>query len=237
MGHLDENDNIKRPMKSFLDMLIENESQLSDEYIREEVDLILFAGHDTTYSAMIWFLYCIAGNQTAQDKLYEEVNGVFGDSDRDCTTQDIKEMKYLECCIKECLRIYPSAPAVMRCLTEDVQVGDYWLPAGVSVALSFYGAHHDPTVFEDPEEFKPERFLSGNCQHNPFSYLPFSAGVRNCIGQKYGMLEVKVILSTLIRHFRFSVTEESKRIVIPCNEIVLKPKTTMPLVITRRNPL
>ena len=56
-------------------------------------------------------------------------------------------------------------------------------------------------------------------------------------GQKYGMLEVKVILSTLIRHFRFSVTEESKRIVIPCNEIVLKPKTTMPLVITRRNPL
>jgi len=143
-------------------------------------------------------------------------------------------MNYLECCIKETLRLYPSVPAVMRCLTDDIQIGDYLIPAGTSVALMLYGMHRSPQVFEDPDEFKPERFFRENRHQNPFSYLPFSAGVRNCIGQKYGMLELKVVLSTLIRHFHFSIKEESKKVVIASSEIVLKPKTTMPLTIAYR---
>ena len=134
---------------AFLDLLIkasENGADLTDDDIREEVDLVMFAGHDTTASAMTWFLYCIARHPEQQvfenslifieihylfthsfvlykKLLMEEVDQVFGDSDRLCTNQDVTELIYLECCIKETLRLYPSVPAVMRRLTEDVVIG------------------------------------------------------------------------------------------------------------------
>ena len=72
---------------------------------------------------MIWFLYCIAQNEAVQEKLFEEMNGIFGQSDRDCTAEDVAEMKYLDCCVKESMRLYSPIPSVMRSLTDDVQVG------------------------------------------------------------------------------------------------------------------
>ena len=87
----------------------------------------MFAGHDTTASAMTWFCYCIARHPEEQEKVMEELDRVFGndhqDWDRPCTNQDLSELKYLECCIKETLRLYPSVPAVMRSITEDIQIG------------------------------------------------------------------------------------------------------------------
>lgn len=223
---------------AFLDLLIkasENGAELSDDDIREEVDTVMFAGHDTTASAMTWFLYCIARHPEQQQMVMDEVDQLFGDSDRPCTTQDATELKYLECCIKETLRLYPSVPAVMRCLTEDVEIGGYTLPAGVSVALMIYGMHHNPSVYPDPEEFKPERFLPENSVgRHPFSFIPFSAGPRNCIGQKYGLLEIKVVLVNLLRRFRFSVKDASTPMLIPSSEVVLKPKNGVPLILSKR---
>ena len=138
------------------------------------------------------------------------MNDIFGDSDRFCTVEDTMEMKYLDCAIKESMRLYPSIPAIMRKLSEEVQIGillmillksmfgytamqyfccyctkgDYKLPSGISVAFMFYAMHHNPQIFQDPEVFKPERFLypEANSERHPFSFLPFSAGNRNCIG-------------------------------------------------------
>lgn len=73
---------------------------------------------------MTWFLYCIARHPEEQELVMEELKQVFGDDwERPCTNQDLSELKYLECCIKETLRLYPSVPAVMRCLTEDIEIG------------------------------------------------------------------------------------------------------------------
>ena len=178
-----------------MDLLIsasENDNSLTDDDIREEVDLSMFAGHDTTASAMTWFLYCIAKHPKEQDLVTDELNQVFGESDRPCTTQDITELKYLECCIKETLRLYPSVPAVMRTLTEEVKVGDYCIPTGVSVALMFYGMHRNPDIFTEPDAFKPERFLpEQSIDRHPYSYVPFSAGPRNCIGKKNIFISVQ----------------------------------------------
>lgn len=116
----------------------------------------------------------------------------------------------MECCIKESLRLYPSVPAIMRHLTEDVVIGlaltdsmiilfiyrpwtrcfsgGHTIPAGVSIALMIYGMHHNPLVYEDPEIFKPERFSGENSsERHPYSFIPFSAGPRNCIGTCYNV--------------------------------------------------
>lgn len=149
---------------------------------------------------------------------FDEVDEMFEESDRSCTPQDAAELKYLECCIKEAMRLFPSIPAVMRTITEDTKIGDYTLPAGLSVALLIYGMHRNPSVYPDPDVYKPERFLpEQSAGRHPYAFLPFSAGPRNCIGktrfthfhfvflnlffiiianlgQKYAMLELKVVL-------------------------------------------
>ncbi|XP_046449670.1 cytochrome P450 4c3-like [Daphnia pulex] len=223
---------------AFLDLLIaasENGANLSDDDIREEVDTVMFAGHDTTASAMTWFLYCLAMHPHHQDLVTEEVDQIFGDSDRPCSIQDVAELKYLECCIKETLRLYPSVPAVMRYITEDIHVGGYKIPAGVSVSLMIYGMHHNPLVYPDPQTFNPERFLPENVLgRHPYAFVPFSAGPRNCIGQKYGLLEIKIVLANLLRRFRFSVADPSKPMLIPSSEVVLKPKQGVPLIVSKR---
>ena len=135
--------------------------------------------------------------------------------------------------------------------------GGYTLPAGVSVALMIYGMHHNPSVYPDPEIFKPERFLPENSVgRHPFSFIPFSAGPRNCIGkfkkklicsilfslitiwnfsgQKYGILEIKVVLANLLRRFQFSVKDASTPMLIPSSEVVLKPKKGVPLILSKR---
>nr|QST15028.1 CYP4BY4 protein [Diaphanosoma celebensis] len=223
---------------AFLDLLINaaaNGADLSDDDIREEVDTTMFAGHDTTASAMTWFLHCISKHPEEQQKIFDEVDAVFGHSDRPCTTHDMTQLKYLECCIKEALRLYPSVPGIMRNLTDDVEIGGYTLPAGASVAIVIYGMHHSPKVYPDPEEYKPERFLPENSVGRPpYAFIPFSAGPRNCIGQKYAMMEIKVVLSTVMRHFRFSSADPSSELLIPSSEVVLKPAETVPVIVQRR---
>ena len=98
-----------------------------------------------------------------------------------------------------------------------------------------YGMHHNPNVYEEPELFRPERFRAeGSAGRHPYAFLPFSAGPRNCIGQKYGALELKVILATLVRRFRFDGVDETPDLQLPSSEIVLKPHAGMPLIVTPR---
>ncbi|XP_045033223.1 cytochrome P450 4c3-like [Daphnia magna] len=213
-------------------------ADLDDNGIREEIDLITFAGYDTTSAAMVWLLYLIAKHPKHQQLIVDELDSVFGgDQDRPCTTQDISELKYLECCIKETMRLYPSVPFVMRSLTEDVEIGGYTIPAGVTVVPSFYAIHHNPCVYPDPEAFKPERFFPENSiGRHPYAFIPFSAGPRNCIGQKYAMLELKVVFANMLRRVEFSVSDQ----VIsdaPDLGFVLKPKHGVRLAISKRNSM
>ncbi|XP_046632819.1 cytochrome P450 4c3-like isoform X2 [Daphnia pulicaria] len=119
------NDDEPKKKLPFLDMLIKDlgKDHFSDSDIKDEVNAFLGASQ-TTALAFTWFLYMIAKNRDHQQLLQEEVDAIFGDSDRPCTAQDMTELKYLECCIKETLRIYPSLPIVLRCLTEDCNIGN-----------------------------------------------------------------------------------------------------------------
>ncbi|XP_073828615.1 uncharacterized protein [Musca autumnalis] len=193
---------------AFLDILLQstvNGEPLSNEDIREEVDTFMFEGHDTTTSAMSFALYLIARHSEVQNRLFEEIKQIIGnDPNKVLTYRDLQEMKYLECVIKESLRLYPPVPAIGREITEDIALGDVVLPAKTNVILSFSLIMRDPDNYSDPDTFKPERFLAdGECgpQTNPFVYTPFSAGPRNCIGQRFAMLEMKAVITKMLLHF------------------------------------
>ncbi|RXG57809.1 hypothetical protein Avbf_02579 [Armadillidium vulgare] len=116
----------KKKRQAFLDLLIEYSEQnefLTEENIREEVDTFMFEGHDTTAAGINWTIYLLGRNPEIQEKVYKELESIFEKSERPASYADIREMNYLEYCIKESLRLLPSVPYFSRCLTEDMIIG------------------------------------------------------------------------------------------------------------------
>lgn len=102
------------------------------------------------------------------------------------TTQDIQDLQFLERCIKEALRLYPSVPLIARRLNNDLILDKYTIPSGTTAIIVTYMLHRDPNVFAHPEKFNPDNFLPERCENrHPYAYIPFSAGPRNCIGKGY----------------------------------------------------
>jgi len=174
---------------AFLDLLLESSqggTVLSDRDIREEVDTFMFEGHDTTATNMSFTLWLLASHPEVQARCVEELEAIFeGDQERPATSQDLAAMKYLDTCLKESLRLYQSVPIISRILGEDLEVDGMFIPANTNAILFPFLLHRDPKTFPDPNRFDPERFSLENQQgRHPYSYVPFSAGPRNCIGQK-----------------------------------------------------
>nr|XP_054759898.1 cytochrome P450 4c3-like [Lytechinus pictus] len=104
-------------------------------------------------------------------------------------------MSYVNCVVKESLRLMPTVPGIVRNLEDDIIVDGKVVPKGTSIFVNIVGVHRDPEQFPDPARFDPDRFLPDNsAKRHPFAFIPFSAGPRNCIGQRFAMMEVKVIL-------------------------------------------
>lgn len=109
---------------------------------------------------------------------------MFGNSDRPCTIEDANKLKYLECCIKESLRLYPAVPNITRYISEDFELGGYKIPTGASLSVQIYALHRNEDYFPDPDIYKPERFqMDESIGRHAFAFVPFSAGPRNCIGK------------------------------------------------------
>lgn len=205
---LDDDDShlgIKKKL-TFLDAILQYGREgkgISDQDIREEVDTFMFEGHDTTSTGISVILYGLAMNQTAQETVVEEINSILCDKSRDANYQDIQDMKYLDMVIKECLRLYPPVPLISRRMAKDTAIGGYTFPKGTEVTINIYSLNLDPTYFPNPEKFSPERFTTEIQSTRPVhSYIPFSAGPRNCIGQKFAMFEMKAAVIKILKAFR-----------------------------------
>uniref|UniRef100_A0A182FZU1 Uncharacterized protein n=2 Tax=Anopheles albimanus TaxID=7167 RepID=A0A182FZU1_ANOAL len=225
---------------AFLDLLIDASDGgrlLTDEDIREEVDTFILGGHDTTATAISWTLYLLGTEPAVQERALQELDSVMGgDRERAPTMQELAGMRYLEACIKESLRLFPSIPIIGRRLTEDVVLedGGHRLPAGTNAIIVVYQLHRDPAVFPNPDRYKPERFLASETVHrHPYAYIPFSAGPRNCIGQKFGALEAKAVLCAVLRRYRIEAVDRREDLTL-YGELVLRSKGGLRIRISRR---
>lgn len=194
----------------FLDILLTAKDEqglgLSDLDIRNEVDTFLFEGHDTTASAISWILYSLAEHPEYQRKCQEEIDGLLDGRDSDeILWSDLPHLEYLTICIKEGMRLHCPVAIVGRETTKPFDLGDVVAPPGTSVMINIWMLHHNEHVWgPDHMEFKPERFSKDNItKMDPYQFVPFSGGPRNCIGQNFAMNEEKAVLAKLLRNFTF----------------------------------
>jgi cytochrome P450 family 135 len=158
-------------------------SPMSDREIRDELLTLLVAGHETTANALSWAVERLIRHPDKLARLTDEVQA--GEKD------------YLEAVVTETLRLRPVISLVARRLTEPVQIGEWSLPAGVTVAPSIYLVHRRPDVYPDPERFEPERFLDK--APGTYTWIPFGGGVRRCIGGSFAHFEMQVVLTELVK--------------------------------------
>lgn len=193
---------------------------------------------------MFYCLFELAKNQKIQQKVQDEldqVNKNLGESG--LTYDSMAEMKYLECCIDETLRKYPIVPTLIRECTKDYSVsGDdnLMIPKGTPIFIPVLGLQRDPRIFENPMEFKPERFLNstnGNGNSKGLFYLPFGDGPRNCIGMRMAKLTTKMGLAVILSKFKFELCDKEmlvKELEFHPNMFILTPNKEHRFKVTTR---
>ncbi|XP_022103426.1 cytochrome P450 4F1-like [Acanthaster planci] len=195
------------------------------EEMSDEVNSFMFAGHETTATSMTWLLYNLAKYPEHQTKIREEVKEILTDRDTDrITSKDLSRMEYMTLVIKESMRMMNAAPMISRTVTVPYKVDDVTIPAGTMVFLCLHQLNHNPSVWgQDHMEFKPSRFLPENLsQMDPFAYVPFSAGARNCIGQQFALNKIKVFVGRILMRFRLSLVDGEPK-PVPQMNLVTKP--------------
>jgi len=171
---------------------------MSEKLLRDELMTFLFAGHETTATALTFTWYLLSQNPEVEKRLVAELDEVLGD--RPPEFGDLPDLAYTERVLKEAMRIYPPVPQIPRETTERLELGGYTLPEGATVAPSQWTTHRDERFWDDPMAFRPERF-AGESDRPDFAYFPFGGGPRRCIGQQFAMVEGKLILATLAREY------------------------------------
>lgn len=224
----DQDLGIKKRM-AFLDMLLQSTidgNPLTDVEIREEVDTFMFEGHDTTTSAISFLLQSMAKHPDVQQKVFDEVRNIVGDDrTRPVTMSMLNEMHYLDLVIKETLRLYPSVPMIGRKMIETTEINGKVFPAGANLIIMPFFLGRNAKYFPEPERFDPERFNVERSaeKSNPYQYIPFSAGPRNCIGQKFAVAELKSLVSKVLRHYEIIAPDEKQNESFIA-ELILRPE-------------
>ena len=203
---------------------------MSDELVLSESMQLLVAGHETSSNALSWLLYLLSSRPDCLERLRREFDSVLGDGP--LSYSDVPEFEFATQVIQEALRLYPPFWMVDRMALADDRAGDLAIPRGSTVVVFIYGAHHSPEHWENPESFDPERFTKANEElHTPFTYLPFGAGPRGCIGGNYAMLQILMILSVLLRKYDLRLAPDQTIEARPM--VILRPKHGIRMTFTR----
>ena len=187
------------------------------EEMMGQVVIFLNAGYETTSSALGFTAYELAVNPQIQEKLQQEIDECFPEEDPKPVYGDFQNMKYLECVMKEVLRIHPIFPAgITRHAFEEMTYEGITIPKGMNVHIDMEDLHFNPVLWgkHDPHKFVPERFL-GDCQETPntLAWCPFGAGPRMCLGMRFAVMEYKIALTRLLKRFNVRSSADTK---VPC---------------------
>jgi cytochrome P450 len=219
---------------SLLDLMLAGSpgnDEASRQSLRDQVITIFLAGYETVANALSWTWYLLSQNPDAEFKLHAEVDHVL--AGRLPTVEDVPRLRYTENVMAESLRLYPPAWAMGRYARNDFSLGDYFLPARTTVLISQFVTHRDPRFFPDPLRFDPDRFSAENkAGRTKFTYFPFGAGLRQCIGESFAWMEGSLILATLAQKYKLRLVPGHR--VEPQPLITLRPKFGMQMRIEPR---
>lgn len=208
----------------------DDQEHMSDVQLRDEVVTMLLAGHETTANTLAWAFYLLGKNSKVESRLCRELEAL---AKNQCPTiEDLNNVPVLEHVLLETMRLFPTAYLMGREATCEVELGGYKLPAGISIMMSQWVLHRDQRFYDEPEEFKPERWEDGSRNLPERAYFPFGAGPRLCIGKDFGMMEASLILAAFLTRFQFTLPDDST--VLPWPSITLRPKNGLMVKIKRR---
>ena len=200
---------------------------MSKQQIRDEVRTMLFNGHETTASTLAWAFYLISQHPNVKEKLLKEIDDVLGG--RRPTIQDMQKLPFTQMVIKETLRLYPPLWLMFRQAKHEDVIGGYPIPAGSRVTICLYMTHRHPEFWPEPERFYPERFEK---EPKPFTYLPFGAGMRQCIGKHFAMLETQITLATILQRYKLRpITTDYE----PEALLTIRPKKPIVMTVEERH--
>ena len=199
----------------------EDGSRMTDRQLRDELMTLFLAGHETTALALTWAWYLLARSPEAEERLASELSEVLGG--RAPTVADLPRLRYAEWVVKESMRLYPPAYAVGREAVRDCEVGGYRVPAGMQVFAFQWAVQRDPRWYEEPAEFRPERWREETASRLPkFAYFPFGGGPRQCIGNHFAMMEAQLITAMMVQRLRPRLVPGHR--VVPASSAILKPR-------------
>ncbi|KAK7474093.1 hypothetical protein BaRGS_00034699 [Batillaria attramentaria] len=200
-------DSSKDLLSALLAAKDEEGNSLPDNIIYSQVGGFLFAGFETTSIGLTWTLLMLAQYPEVQTKARQEVMSLLPDQEQPITAAIVEKLVYLTCVVKESLRLFPPVTVHFRQSINDDVIQGYKIPAGTKIGLASGALHRLPENWDDPDTFKPERFLK---EYDPYAFLPFSAGPFMCIGHGFAMTEMKVVLARLLRSFDLAMVPSYK---------------------------
>ncbi len=208
-------------LQTLMDARYSDGEGMSDALVLSESMQLLVAGHETSSNALSWLLYLLSSRPDCLERVRVEFDSVLGDAP--LSHGDVPKFPFATQVIQEALRLYPPFWMIDRMAVADDRVGDLDIPEGSTVIVFVYGAHHADRHWQDPERFDPGRFIKENEKlRTPFTYLPFGAGPRGCIGANYAMLQILMILRALLRRYDFQLTPGQTIKARPM--VILRPK-------------
>ena len=221
--------------RSLLDVMLAaspDQSPESEQSLRDQVITIFLAGYETVANALSWTWYLLSQNPDCERRLHEEIDREL--QGRRPTHDDVPRLRYAEMVLAESMRLYPPAWAMGRYALNDFRLGEFFLPARTTVLISQFVTHRDARFFADPLRFDPERFTAeAKARRTKFTYFPFGAGFRQCIGESFAWMEGVLLLATIAQRWRLRLIAGHR--VEPEPLITLRPKYGMRMTVERRS--
>uniref|UniRef100_A0A8C0GPI5 unspecific monooxygenase n=1 Tax=Chelonoidis abingdonii TaxID=106734 RepID=A0A8C0GPI5_CHEAB len=220
----------------FLQLMIESQNSntshesLTDAEILAQAFIFIFAGYEPTSNSLCYLAYKLATHPDVQQKLQEEIDSVLPNK-APLTYNALMQMEYLDMSVNEIFRLFPLGGRLERVCKKDVEINGLTIPKDTIVVIPPSVLHRIPEYWPEPEEFRPERFSKENKEMmDPYTYLPFGAGPRNCLGMRFALLSIKVAIASLLQNFTFRPCKEtqiplklkSEGFITPEKPIVLK---------------
>jgi cytochrome P450 len=210
----------------------ESGQAMADANLVDNIVAFLMAGYDTTAFALTFTLYLIARSPEWEARMYEEVVRVAGAGP--IAAEQVAQLVTVQQVLNESLRLFPTAPIIVRDIRKDIELDGKRVPAGTIGIIPIYAIHRHRTLWEDPDRFDPGRFDPGKPKPSRFQFLPFGAGPRICIGASFATIEATIMLATFVRAARFALIDGAD--VSPVGRMFLVPRDGMRMRVTLREP-